>query len=213
MQQPVLTVGHGVKAALVHIGQLRHMVGFTGEQEALLLFLIKEGVNAGYPQLGVNAQLPVGSGADALRGNLRGEDHGSLIFVYTQGEEDVFADMNGFVQIKVLVILPVLADGEHTHIAGTVEHGFGHGLIDRGFHLCQLHADGVFGCWLVGLSPFRKNGTKALKSNLVQVFDHGNCSFLLDARRRHDNAVWFVPKRTKLYRDDIIIQDTRENGK
>ena len=77
----------------------------------------------------------------------------------------------------------------------------------------QLHADGVFGCGLIGLSPFRKNGTEALKGNLVQVFDHGSCSFLLDARRRHDDAVWFVPKRTKLYRDDIIIQDTRENGK
>ena len=84
VEQPVLAIGHGVQAALIHIGQLRHGVGFAGEQEALFLLLIKESVDTGYPQLAVNADAADDIGTDLLRLNLRGQSDSRLVFVYVQ---------------------------------------------------------------------------------------------------------------------------------
>ena len=189
MQKPILPIGYRVQAALIHISQLRHMVRLAGEEEALLLFLIEEGVNTGNPQLGIDAQIPDGGGAHPLRRNFGGENDGSLLFIYAQREENIPTDTDGFVQIKVLIVFPVLADGEHAHIAGAVEHGVAPGLVDGGFHLGQFHAGGIFGRRLARLGPLRQNGAEALKGYLVQVFDHGGMLLPPGRALRPDNTV------------------------
>ena len=194
VEEPVLPVGHGVETALVHIGELWHWVGFSGEEEALLLFLIKEGIDTDDPHLPVNANVPTGAASQPLRLDLRRKGHRDLVLVDAEGEENVFADRYGLVQVVVLVLLPVLADGEDAHIAGAGQQRVGVGPIEGCLHLGELHVHGVFGGGLFWLGPLRQYGAEALECDLVQILNHER---------------WLLPYGT----DGVIIPFGIENGK
>ena len=167
-----------MQGTLIHIGQLRHGVGFPGEEEALLLLLIEKGIDPFHPKLMVHPLTVRAAQAHLLR-RLRAV-HQSVCRAGkgTDAEENLGLDAHRLVQIEILKYLSVQTDGEHAGTVAVGDPGIAGGLPGyclRGQSYCN---GGGFIKALGILGPLRRHAAKALKSNLIQIPDHG----------------WFLPK-------------------
>ena len=114
LEEQILPVRHGVQRPLIHIGQLRHGMGLAGEQEALLLLLIEEGVNPLHLKLVIH---PLAVRAAAATGFRRLGAVQQSIRRACEGadaEKGTGLDAHRLVQIKILIGFAVHADGQHT---------------------------------------------------------------------------------------------------
>ena len=174
-EQKVLPVYHAVQRALIHVGQLGHGVGFSGKQEALLLFLIEEGVNALHPQLMIYPGAAGGAATQLLRRFLSGHHHRGVPLKRLQKEIDPLADNGGFVQIEALVGFPVRAGGQDAHAHAAADPRLRCGAVDHRLRPRQPHSGGVVPEQIpVRLGALGRNAAEAAERDLIQIADHGN---------------------------------------
>ena len=117
LQQQILTVRYGMQRALIHICQFAHGMSFTGEQEALLLLLIPEGINAFHAELSVHTEAVSMLCADLLRCLLGIQERGCLPHKGTDRKQNIRSDADRLIQIKMLVILTVMAHRQNADTA------------------------------------------------------------------------------------------------
>ena len=172
LQQDILPLHHGVQRALIHIGQLHHGVGFPGKQEALLLLLIEEGVDAVHPELMLGlpeVQLP---GREHLRAVLSSHHNRGLLLKGTDPIIDPGLNKGDFIQIEMLKNLPIQTDREHRRSFSAADPGLGRGTENCRIPPAQLQHFIVLIRIFHRLCPFRQNRPKILKGKLVQILDH-----------------------------------------
>ena len=143
-QQDILTFHHRVHHALIHIGQLQNGVGLTGEQEALFLFLIEEGVDPFHPELAVHRRLVIGLEPGRRdRPNQLRLLGGVEPYLCTAGEGrhgkvDPIPEGNIFIQAEVPEGFPIGADRQYDHGGAAADQGGGLGTVDHGASAVQL---------------------------------------------------------------------------
>ena len=93
-------------------------------------------------------------------------------FINVQGEKQSLPQGDRLVQVIVLILLTVLADGENAHIAGAAQKGICFCPKDGSFRLGKLDLDGIFGRCLIGLGTLGKDCAEPLKIHLIQVLNH-----------------------------------------
>ena len=200
LQNQLLAVGHGVEAAPVHIGQLRHGMGLPGKQEALLLLLIEEGVDALHQHLALHAGVEGGLLPQTIRGHLgihiglRGPQKGP------QPEADALPDAHGLVQIVFLPGSAVHAYPQHAAAGSGGQPGIGPGPAGNGGlngELPDLGQAAVKG--LLVRIPLGRHPPEAPKGELIQIADHAKP----------------LPKKNTGNKRNVscIIRQKRENGK
>ena len=175
LQQDILAVCHAVQGALIHIGQLRHGMGLTGEHEALLPFLVEEGVKAADMELVIH---PIAVGAalsHLLRLGLGTDQHRGIPQEGRQEKLHPGLHIGNFIQIKILEFLTVRRYGQNGFSRLTAEPGFGFGAENRCLLAVQRQD---IACFPVGtfftLFPVRGYRTEALEGYLVQIPNHGS---------------------------------------
>ena len=108
LQQDILTVRHAVQLALIHIGQFRHGMGFTGKEEALLPLLIKEGIQSLHTDLMIHPNTVARALAHLTGLGLSGHGNRCLTFEGNQNKIHTLMDTDGLIQIELPEILPIL---------------------------------------------------------------------------------------------------------
>ena len=175
LQQQILPLHHGVQLSLVHIGQLRHGMGLTGEQEALLLLLVEEGIDAVYVKLLVLSQPLHGLGAEEIRPLRRGvHQHAGAALEGAEGELHTLFQGNGLVQVEMQILILSAAHGKNGHACASADPGVGLRLIDgrtvavqrNGLHLLP-------GNGRCAVGAFRQHGSVAAEIDLIQIPYHG----------------------------------------
>ena len=174
LQQQVLAVRHAVEAALIHIGQLRHGMGLAGEQEALLLFLVEEGIQAVYPHLLLHPQAAAAPGAHDLGHGLRGHFRRGIALEGHQGEQHAALDTDGLIQIEMLVGFSVMGHGQDAHAGAAGEPDLPFRPVYR--RAAGIQPQALADSALPGgpghMATLRQNGAEPLKAYLVQIADH-----------------------------------------
>ena len=177
LEQQVLAVGHGVDAALVHIGQFRHLVGLTREDKALLLLLIEEGIEAVDLHAVFHAQVSAVPLAHDLRLALgRHLCGGGAINGH---ERKVYAglDTDSLIQVEVLIILAVMGDAEDRHACAADQPHILSAAVYRGMVSIKLKGLALFaGTCLQAAAAFGQNRAEPLETDLIQIADHGTSS-------------------------------------
>ena len=171
IQQQILSIRNRVQASLIHIGQLQHRVGLTGEQEALLLLMIEEGIQSLHPEPVIDPKAVGGTFAHQLRvipGRYVGR---SVTHKRHQAEQDPAFDANRLIQIKMQVGKTVVGYAQHTISGAAVDPGIRRSPEHIDFPVGQ-YPQMAFVCIFYTLCPFRRNGAKALKGHLIQITDH-----------------------------------------
>ena len=174
LQQHILSFRHGMQLTAVHIGQLRHGMGFPGKQKPLLFFLVEEGIDSLHPGPLVNPQAAALALAHRLRHGLGTDLNGSLPFERFHREIHIFFHGHRLIQIELLKDFPVTADAQHTGATGAGEPGVRPGPVHRSRCLLQIEDQGSPLPRRAGrFPPLRQHRTEALKSHLIQIADHG----------------------------------------
>ena len=92
-----------------------------------------------------------------------------------QRKTDIGIELNGFVQIKMQIVIVMVADRQDSHAADagnpgvlyrSVEHQFRPGRMD---YQC-----GIPGIGVGALRPLGKNNAEFLERDLIQILDHRN---------------------------------------
>ena len=166
-----------MEAALIHVGQLRHLVGLAGEDEALFLLLIEEGIEAIHLQAVFHPEVTAVPLAHSLHRSLGGHFSGGRAVNSHQGEIDAGLDTNSLVQIEVLISVSVVGDAENGHArAADQPHIFG-ATVDGGVAAVELESLPQFTApGPQTTAAFRQNGAKPLETHLIQITDHGTSS-------------------------------------